>query len=274
MILQTIEKRTAEEKLFHWPLCFDSFRKEEVQSGNWPFPRYENGDIFPTWGYLGIRAYAKYDKNVALKYIRNLLTQYKKDGLSSQRYSRIDQSGQGTDVLAGISTTITALYSDIYGVSPRWNRMGVQPNLIPELNGTRFNYTLRDTVYTFSLNVDDYQISTSGFVVRSNCAFGVGKSENDIIYYPNNEESMKLVQHTKEGQKTDLNITEWTEGTYKWETSYKHTVHFTLYGLLPGEGYTIRINDDVHEKEVANDGSLVVVSAAVGPKSFAVLHKK
>src|SRR5690606_38148978 len=64
-ILQHIEQRTAAEDLFHWPLCFDSFKREEVDDGNWPFPRYENGDIFPTWGYLGIRSYVKYDKELA-----------------------------------------------------------------------------------------------------------------------------------------------------------------------------------------------------------------
>src|SRR5690606_8087153 len=50
-ILSNIEARTSAENLFHWPLVFDSFKREEVHANNWPFPRYENGDIFPTWGY-------------------------------------------------------------------------------------------------------------------------------------------------------------------------------------------------------------------------------
>jgi len=75
LILDQVEQRTTAEKLFHWPLCFDSFRREEVQGGNWPFPKYENGDIFPTWGYLGIRAYAQYNKGIALKYVNNILEQ-------------------------------------------------------------------------------------------------------------------------------------------------------------------------------------------------------
>lgn len=142
-VLEQIEKRTVAENLFHWPLCFDSFKREEVSAGNWPFPTYENGDIFPTWGYLGVRAYVGYDKHIALKYIRNILAQYKKDGLSSQRYSRKTQEGQGSDILAGICTSVTALYRDIYGIRPKWNRMGLEPNLSEILNGTEFNYTLR-----------------------------------------------------------------------------------------------------------------------------------
>lgn len=146
-ILDQIEKRTMAENLFHWPLCIDSFKREEVQAGNWPFPRYENGDIFPTWGYLGVRAYANYDKTIALKYIRKLLEQYNKDGLSFQRYSRETQLGLGSDILAGICTSITGLYRDIYGIRPKWNRMGLEPNMVKMLNGTAFNYTLRNTEY-------------------------------------------------------------------------------------------------------------------------------
>ncbi len=67
--------------------------------------------------------------------------QYKKDGLSSQRYSRTTQLGLGDDILAGICTSITALYKDIYGLRPKWNRMGLEPNMLETLNGTRvFTY--------------------------------------------------------------------------------------------------------------------------------------
>ncbi len=142
-ILEQIEKRTAEEKLFHWPLCFDSFKKEEVADNNWPFPKYENGDIFPTWGYLGVRAYVQYDKNIAIKYIVNLLNQYEKDGLSSQRYDRHTGKGLGTDILSGICTGVTALYSDVYGIQPRWNHLKINPKITKELNGTSFTYPLR-----------------------------------------------------------------------------------------------------------------------------------
>ncbi|MDR2036477.1 MAG: hypothetical protein LBQ60_00990 [Bacteroidales bacterium] len=166
IILDEIEKRTSAENLFHWPLCFDSYREEEVASWQWPFPTYENGDIFPTWGYLGIRSYVGYKKEIALKYIRNILQQYKKDGLSSQRYSRITQEGLGSDILAGICTSITALYRDIYGIRPRWNRMGLEPNMLKELNGTEFTYSLRGTDYHLKLNVNDYMMSTDGFKIK------------------------------------------------------------------------------------------------------------
>ncbi len=103
-VLDQIEDKAMAENLFHWPLCFESFKFEEVYPPvMWPFPNYENGDIFPTWGYLGIRSYVKYDKDIALKYIKNILRQYNKDGLSSQRFNRLTQKGIGEDILAGSS---------------------------------------------------------------------------------------------------------------------------------------------------------------------------
>ena len=187
-ILNRIEDRTIAENLFHWPLCFDPFKREEVHINNWPFPKYENGDIFPTWGYLGVRAYCKLDKSIALKYIRNILDQYNKDGLSSQRYSRTTQLGLGSDILAGISTTVTALYRDIYGIRPKWNRMGLEPHMLEELNGTSFTYTLRDTLYQINLSVDEYEIITDNFSVKSYQPFGVSMKGNTLYYYHNNEE--------------------------------------------------------------------------------------
>ena len=188
LILDQIEQRTSAENLFHWPLCFDSFKREEVSEGNWPFPRYENGDIFPTWGYMGIRAYALYDKAIALKYIRNILEQYNKDGLSFQRYCRTTQAGLGSDILAGICTSVTALYRDIYGIRPKWNRMGIEPNMTKILDGTEFTYTLRGIPYHLKLSTGSYSMHTDGFTVRSKESFGANKEGKTFTFYPGNKE--------------------------------------------------------------------------------------
>jgi len=255
-ILSHIEERTAAENLFHWPLVFDSFKKEEVHPNNWPFPRYENGDIFPTWGYLGIRSYVKFDKDLALKYIRNLLVQYRKDGLSSQRYARSDQKGQGTDILAGISTTITALYSDIYGIQPKWNRIGLVPQLTPELNGTHFKYTLRDTVYQIKLSVGEYQLSSKDFLVKSAFPFGVGKSGLHLYYYPNNLDNVVLRQYNIKQEFNDLQVSQWEDGRYQWISNGKYIRKFVLQGLTPGDRYEFLINQNRVELTVSDQGNL------------------
>jgi hypothetical protein len=233
-VLDQIEKRNIQENLFHWPLCFDSFKKEEVQYGNWPFPKYENGDIFPTWGYLGVRAYVKHDKSIALKYIKNLLEQYNKDGLSSQRYSRVTQKGLGDDILAGISTTITALYRDIYGVRPRWNRMGLEPHMLEELNGTAFTYNLRDTVYNLTLNKGAYSISTRHFAVSIDSAFGVSKKGKELYIYRDNAEKQRIRISNHSEQPIRVDLTQWQDGGCKFSLNSSGTYGVIFSGLKQG----------------------------------------
>ncbi|MGO4291716.1 alpha-L-rhamnosidase-related protein [Chitinophaga sp. RAB17] len=269
-ILDQIEQRTTAEHLFHWPLCFDSFKQGEVSGGNWPFPKYENGDIFPTWGYLGIRAYANYDKAIALKFIDNILQQYKKDGLSSQRYSRTTQEGLGDDILAGICTSITALYRDIYGVRPKWNRMGIEPNMMPALNGTSFSYTLRDTVYQLKLSVDDYSMSTMGFSVKSKNAFGANKTGNIFTYYPNNEDSVTLVLHAGSGRPVSITMEKWETGELSWTINSKDSYECTVKGLRAGAVYQVGINNIFRTVKATGNGSLAMKQLCKSATRFIV----
>ncbi|WP_173003128.1 hypothetical protein [Chitinophaga sp. SYP-B3965] len=251
LVLDQIEKRTKAENLFHWPLCFDSFKKEEVHNNNWPFPKYENGDIFPTWGYLGVRAYIKHDKALALKYINNILEQYNKDGLSSQRYSRVTQLGLGDDILAGICTSITALYRDIYGIRPQWNRMGLEPNMSNTLNGTKFSYTLRDTVYNVELSVNDYSMRTNSFSIKSKESFGANRSGNTLTFYPHNREDVTL---SITGPAVDIEIA----STLDWTIKSPGNFQFTINGLQPGAKYQLRINNALQNIETTKDGRFLI----------------
>lgn len=253
LILNQIEQRTKAENLFHWPLCFDSFKREEVHAGNWPFPKYENGDIFPTWGYLGIRAYTQYNKTIALKYISNILEQYKKDGLSSQRYSRVTQLGLGDDILAGICTSLTALYRDIYGIRPKWNRMGIEPNMLKTLNGTKFSYTLRNTVYQLELSVNDYLMRTNGFSIKSKEGFGADTRGNTLFYYHQNKDSVGL---EISGKYVDMEINSWETKAYSWTMRSSGKYQFTIKGLQPDSNYQLLINNVLKKVRSKNDGTL------------------
>lgn len=198
-ILDLIEKRTTHEKLFHWPLCFDSFQREEVEDGNWPFPRYENGDIFPTWGYLGVRSYAEYKPELAIKYVRALLHQYTLDGLSSQRYSRVTQQGVGHDILSGICTSITALYRDIYGIRPHWNYLELNPHLITEFDETTFDYWLRGVCYRLQLSMDNYSVKFNQFEVSSSKKIGVSSIDDTLLLYLGNNKSPLQLRKSGKG---------------------------------------------------------------------------
>ncbi len=242
IILENIETRTAAEHLFHWPLCFDSFKKEEVEKVNWPFPNYENGDIFPTWGYLGIKSYLMYDKGLALKYIKNILEQYHKDGLSSQRFSRKTQQGIGSDILSGICTTIMALYKDIYGIRPKWNRMGLEPNLSKELNGTRFDYTLRGEKYHIALSENDYQLQSDQYAIRSDHHFGAAMANNRLLFYDCNKEGVSMVISRSTAKKVNLEVTGWKNGEPKWKLSSADDYKFNVSGLEAAHSYRLMIN--------------------------------
>ncbi len=257
-ILDQIENKAKAENLFHWPLCFESFKLEEVHApANWPFPNYENGDIFPTWGYLGVRSYVKYDKNIALKYIKNILIQYNKDGLSSQRFSRTTQKGIGDDILAGICTTITALYRDIYGIRPKWNRMGLEPNMLSELNGTEFNYSLRDTVYNIRLRENSYQIATNSFLVKSSESFGVNLSGNTLHFYPNNLNLDALSVTRTSLLPIDIKVNKWNKTTHCWTVNSEGDYRFLLSGLRPDSSYNLLLNGKRKQSFNSNTAGMV-----------------
>lgn len=273
-ILEHIERKTKAENLFHWPLCFESFKLEEVHAPvNWPFPNYENGDIFPTWGYLGIRSYVKYDMDIALKYIKNILLQYNKDGLSSQRYSRLEQKGIGDDILAGICTTITALYRDIYGISPKWNRMGLEPNMMKELNGTAFRYSLRDTVYNISLNENNYQIATKSFTVKSSHSFGVNMQGNTLLYYPNNLNIAALTITRSNLLPVNAEVREWSKTLHSWTLNTEGTYKFRLAGLKPHSPYNLIVDGKRKQSYKANPEGIVNFEYRCRvPTSFAIVN--
>ncbi len=255
-VLGQIEQRTTKEDLFHWPLCFDSFERDEVHDNNWPFPKYENGDIFPTWGYLGVRSYVGYNKEIALKYIKKILEQYRKDGLSSQRYSRTTQMGLGEDILAGIATTITALYSDIYGVRPKWNRMGLEPNMLPELNNTEFSYTLRGAIYQLRLNVNSYEIESNGFLVKSKSNIGVSQEDNQLVLFKDNKEKKLLYIREESQGPIDVEIVNWSDESCNWQVEKSGKYTFTFSGLESGTAYSFQSNGINQLVTTDVDGSL------------------
>lgn len=270
IILDEMEKRMTAEHFFHWPLCFDSFKRDEVSGGNWPFPKYENGDIFPTWGYLGISSYASYNPQLALKYIHKILEQYKKDGLSSQRYSRVTQQGQGDDVLSGICTTITGLYSDIYGIRPKYNRMGLEPHLDSSLNGTDFYYNLRDTDYHIQLDQNLYRLSTKAFAVSSGDAFGVSKNGTTLSYYRHNRDSCILTITTSSLKPINLSINHWDDNNIAFEVSTSAPTKIGIKGLQPGEVYTVSAGKQIKKVKSTEDGVLLVPGYSAGNSNFVI----
>jgi hypothetical protein len=272
-ILEQIESRTEQENLMHWPLCFDSFKREEVSHRNWPFPTYENGDIFPTWGYLGIRSYIKYDKSLALKYVRKLLDQYEMDGLSSQRYDRKTGKGVGSDILSGICTGITALYTDVYGIQPKWNRLVIAPNLEASQNGTSLRYLLRDSAYVIDLSENRYKVSTSAYSVTSTNSFGISGEQGRVCFTPLLQEKQAIVIRWNNSKPVSFSIEQVSNNSYNIKVDQTGEYRFLVTGLseemqleIKGGNRTAKltsVKDGAVEAEIKLDAEEIITISSI-----------
>jgi hypothetical protein len=212
-ILDRIEAEMEKENLFYWPLCFFSYQPGEGAGSNFPFPKYENGDIFLSWGELGVRAYAAYDPALALKYVKNTLARHAKDGLSFQRYLRKSQQGAGADILAGNCMPIVGLYRDIYGVQPKPNRLYLDPNLTGQLNGTRLRYELRGQLYEIALNTNASSIAAGNCTVQDPHPFGVNDMGTGVQYFHGTDSDWAMSISPPNGMHLTVHIEHWPGAT-------------------------------------------------------------
>ncbi|MBI3004783.1 MAG: hypothetical protein HYY49_05140 [Ignavibacteriales bacterium] len=182
-ILDRIEAEMKKENLFAWPLCMFSFAAGEGMEFQFPFPNYENGDIFLAWGEVGVRAYASHDPRIAVKYIDRLLAKYREDGLAFQRYSRLTQKGLGDDILANNCLTIVGLFRNICGIQPKHNRLSLDPHITKDLAGTIIKYIWRGQSYAIHLLNDGCEVSVQCFTLRSSKPFAVKEEGGKLEYF-------------------------------------------------------------------------------------------
>ncbi len=246
LVLAEIETRTTNENLFHWPICVLPFASDE--GGGGAFPTYENGDIFLSWGELGVRSYAATQPALALKYVNKLLDRYKTDALSYQRYARNSQAGLGDDILAGNSMTIAGLYRDLYGVRPCWNRMMLDPHLTPALEGTVLHYLLRGVSYQLTLGSVGSTIAGDGFSATAAGPFASATTPQSVTWFSGTGDKNFLAIERAAGAQVSVNVAEWsttTGGVRRWTETHSAaagSLYRRVSGLSPGLGYTLRIN--------------------------------
>jgi hypothetical protein len=263
-ILSGLEEVMQKEGLFSWPLCVYSFRPEEAAASNFPFPSYENGDIFLSWAELGTRVYAAYDPDIAMKYINNIIAQYKRDGLAFQRYGRRSQSGLGDDILAGNGMAVVGLYRNIFGIQPRYNRLYLEPHVPAALNDTEVKYRLRGRDYHIVLRQDRYTASANDFSIDADGPFGMSTDGNRLAFYHQESRVPSLVIERAEPIGVEVSIAEvggsrFTEWSIQSDKSTR--VVQTICGLSAGAPYSVRVNaDDVTEATADGDGCLRILA--------------
>ena len=278
-ILDKIETRMQQEKLFFWPICLDSYHTGEGNDWQFPFPRYENGDIFLSWGALGVKAYASYKPELALQYVKNVLAQYAKDGLAFQRYGRAAQDGLGDDILAGNSLSVVGLYQAIYGINPLYNRFYLNPHLTSEMAGTQLNYTFRDQRLSIGLSPKNYSVSNGRYKIVATKDFGFFSTDNYLWYFDGANSRASLKVKTRPNSRLTLEIMTWGEGQRSWRQSSKdgdtHEVVYHLYDLKPNCFYTVLANGQPLKRiKTLPDGSLPFTYSTTGDIQFMLENKR
>ena len=262
IILDAIEDQMEREKLFFWPIAMTTYAPGEGNGWQFPFPAYENGDLFLSWGSIAVRAYAGYKPELAVKYVKNVLNQYSKDGLAFQRYGRVKQDGLGDDILSGNSLTIVGLYQAIYGINPLYNRFYLDPHITPELAGTELKYNFRGDRLTINLDNNSYAVANKRFKVISDKSFGFNAVGNSLSYF-NGSSATAALQVSTDSHLT-LKINNWGAEKMEWQQVVtKPSVKPLTYHikqLKPNAVYKISVNGKVLESVKSNTNGDIVVS--------------
>ena len=243
VILDNIETQMKKENLFFWPIAMSSYAPGEGRKSQYPFPAYENGDLFLSWGSVAVQAYAEYDPALAVKYVKNVLHQYSKDGLAFQRYGRLKQDGLGDDILSGNSLSIVGLYKAVYGINPLYNCFYLDPHITPEIAGTALNYKFRGQKLLINLENDSYSVSNKMFKVTDRKAFGFNTNGNHLLYFNGSNEDAAL--DAAATQHLAIDIKNWKAGKMEWQQSGSAPVLYTLHQLKANSLYRLTVNSKV-----------------------------
>jgi hypothetical protein len=270
-ILSKIEMLMQKEKLFMWPINFFPYKPDEGYKVNYPFPNYENGDIFLAWGEVGIRAYQDYDPSIPVRYIKNVLNQYEKDGLAFQRYDRIKQEGAGNDILANNCLPVVGLYRDICGIQPRHNRLYLEPHMTAELNGTQIKYRLRNQDYFISLSLKDYTMSVNSFTVNASTNFSINTEDNKLLYFNlGNKVPSMSVTRDKESAFM-IKILTWdseNNSKLKWiakSGSDSLVTNYDIFSMKPRKSYQVLRNGKKYRSERSDPSGKIHFSIKTQP---------
>ena len=260
-ILDDIEEQMQKEKLFFWPICLYSYTPREGNDWQFPFPNYENGDIFLSWGSVGVKAYASYRPELALKYVKKVLARYSKDGLAFQRYGRAKQDGLGDDILSGNSLAVVGLYQAIYGINPRYNRLYLAPHITNELAGTLLKYNYRGQRLNIRLEMNKYSVSNGRLTIGGKTDFGFFSNDKELFYFDGNSDKASLKVSTAANTPLTLDINEYGRDKISFtQLSPEPAAESMVYqanGLAPNAYYTIQVNKKTIKRIIRNaEGTL------------------
>lgn len=257
-ILDRIESQMQKENLFFWPLCMYTYKEGEGNDWQFPFPNYENGDLFLSWGAMGVKAYAAYKPELAVKYIKNVLTQYAKDGLAFQRYGRVKQDGLGDDILSGNCSSVVGLYQGVYGINPRHNRFYLDPHITPELAGTKVNYQFRGQSLSIDLDLNRYAVSNGQFKITAARDFGFYATTNSCSFFHGGSDRAAIEVKATPKTRLAMTVKHYDEKNVAWmqisSASSSTPITCQVHGLKPDHEYGVMVNGRLLKRVKTNHG--------------------
>ena len=274
-ILTAIEKQMAKENLFFWPICMFSYQPGEGLSWQFPFPSYENGDIFLSLGEVGVRAYKDIDPAIPVTYIKKLIAQYEKDGLAFQRYLRKTQNGSGDDILAGNAFPIVGLYRNIYGIQPKHNRLYIEPRITAELEGTSLKYRLRGQLYGIQPSLSGGATVEADDVTLSDAhPFGVDYRDGTIRYFHGMEANPSMSVEVPQASGLSIVIQQWGNPhrrLWKERTTANMGLVHSISGLEHGTTYSVMLDGSPLTRITSNaTGSCEITCPLEGGKEHTI----
>lgn len=276
-ILEKVEAEMQKEHLFFWPISMFPYKTDEGKEYQFPFPYYENGDIFLSWGSVAVQAYASWKPELALHYIQNILKQDSIEGLAFQRYSRKDQTGQGDDILSGNSLAIVGLYQSVYGFNPLYNRFYLNPHITSEMSGSRLFYNYRGERLTIGLDTNLYSVSNKRFTVSSKDDFGFfGKSET-VMYFNKDNPVFSIKAIANHSSHLNLNIIGCNPKEIIWEQTSPDAafaVTYSLNNLLPRHSYAIYGDSVLLKKSRSDRKGKLIFNQSVSTKKIRIVLEK
>lgn len=260
-ILEDIEIQMQKESLFFWPICLYSYAPGEGNDWQFPFPNYENGDIFLSWGAVAVSAYASYKPEIALKYIRNVLDRYAQDGLAFQRYGRTNQYGLGDDILSGNSLAVVGLYQAVFGINPKHNRFYLAPHITNDLAGTQLRYNYRGRQLIIDLGVNRYSVSDNQFKISDKGDFGFYDNNNELLYFKGNSDQASLQTKVSSKEPLSIDIVKWEADEMIYTQTYgganQNKVIYQINHLIPTTTYLVTVNTNRRQLKTDKQGRLL-----------------
>ena len=274
-ILEKVEAEMQKEHLFFWPISMFPYKPDEGKEYQFPFPYYENGDIFLSWGSIAVKAYSEWKPELALQYVKNVLHQDSIDGLAFQRYSRKKQDGQGDDILSGNSLAVVGLYQSIYGFNPLYNRFYLNPHITEEISGSRLNYNYRGErlVIGLSTNGDGYTISNKQFTIASKNNFGFFSEGNSVQYFNKDNPAFSIKADLKNSNHLKLTISECNSQEMIWEQTSEGQgarVNYTINNLKPGISYSIYADNKLIKRITSSSKGSLSFNESIAANKIAI----